>query len=364
MRGHHERQAEMLFGETADALIPRDHPLRAIRVIVDAALAQMSERFASMYAPIGRPSVPPEHLLKASLLMALYSIPSERRLCMELRYNLLFKWFLDLNIREKPFDPTTFSQNRERLMNTDLATTFLGLVVAEARRRQLLSSDHFSVDGTLIEAWASTKSFRPRDGEPPSSPPAGGRNAEVNFHGERRTNETHASTTDPEARLARKGRGQAAKLSYLGHILIENRSGLIVDAMLTQASGTAERDAALVMVKRTCGRRRRITLGADKGYDTRQFVADCRDAGVTPHVAQNNSRRRSAIDGRTAHHPGYALSQRVRKRVEEPFGWAKTVALIRKLRFIGQRRNEFWFKLVMAGYDLVRMANIEARAAV
>ena len=365
MRGAKERQSEMMFGLAVDELVPSDHPLRRIRVIVDGVLAQMSDRFAALYATTGRPSVPPEHLLKASLLMGLYSIRSERQLCDQLRYNLLFKWFLDLNVREQPFTPTTFSKNRMRLMNTDIAGEFLALVVQEAKRRKLLSTEHFTVDGTLIEAWASIKSFRPRDEDGGSSGPraGGGRDVAVDFHGERRSNETHRSSTDPESRLARKGRGQAAKLSYTGHVLMENRNGLMVDAMLTQATGTAEREAALVMLKRSPLRQKRATLGADKGYDTRQFVSDCREAGITPHVAQNVSGRRSAIDNRTTHHPGYAVSQRIRKRVEEGFGWLKTVAATRKLRYIGRQTNECWFKLAVAAFNLVRIANIEARRA-
>lgn len=362
MRGRAERQATMLLGATADSLIPPSHPIRRVRAIVDAVLKQLSPQFEAMYKDGGRPSVPPEHLLKASLLMALFSVPSERRVCEELRYNLLFKWFLDLNIDEEPFDATTFSQNRKRLLNTEVASNFLAEVVSEAQRRHLLSDEHFTVDGTLIEAWASNKSVRPRDEQ---DPPAGGggRNPEVNFHGQRRSNETHVSRTDPEARLARKGSAHPAKPSYTGHVLMENRSGLIVDAMLTQSTGTAERDAATTMLRRCKRRKRHVTLGADKGYDTRQFVADCRADGVTPHVAQNTSRRRSAIDGRTTRHPGYGISQRVRKRVEEVFGWAKTVALTRKLRYNGQAKNEYWFLIVAAGYNLRRMVNIEARAA-
>ena len=364
MRGRSERQSEMLLGVTADALVPKDHPIRRIRAIVDRVLAQMNDQFAALYEQNGRPSVPPEHLLKASLLMGLYSIRSERQLCEQLRYNVLFKWFLDLNIAETPFAPTTFSKNRERLMNTEVASEFLAQVVLEAMHRKLISAEHFTVDGTLIEAWASTKSFRPRaETGPPGGDAGSGKDVAIDFHGERRSNETHVSRTDSEARLARKGRGQPAKLSYQGHVLMENRNGLMVDAMLSQATGTAERDAALTMAKRYARRRKRVTLGADKGYDTRQFVSDCRQAGITPHVARNTSRRKSALDGRTTHHPGYALSQRFRKRVEEGFGWIKTVAATRKLRYIGRKKNEVWFTLMVAAYNLVRMANIELQAA-
>jgi transposase len=354
----------MLFGVTAADFVPAGHPLRRIKAIVDQVLQGMDDQFRSLYQANGRPSIPPEHLLKASLLMALYSIRSERQLCEQLRFNVLFKWFLDLNLLDEPFDQSSFSKNSERLLNTEIASEFLAQVVLEARRRKLLSSEHFTVDGTLIEAWASTKSFRPRDEQdPPSGAAGGGRNVAVDFHGERRSNETHVSRTDPEARLARKGRGQPAKLSYAGHVLMENRSGLVVDAMLTQATGTAEREAALTMLKRSPYRRKRATLGADKGYDTRQFVSDCRAVQVTAHVAQNTSGRRSAIDSRTTRHQGYQVSQRIRKRVEEGFGWLKTVGATRKLRYIGQKRNEYWFKLSMAGYNLVRMANLELARA-
>lgn len=363
MRGRSERQSEMLFGVTTDSLVPQDHPIRRIRAIVDSVLARMDGQFAALYKENGRPSVPPEHLLKAVLLMALYSIRSERQFCEQLRYNVLFKWFLDLSIGELPFAPTTFSKNRERLMNTDVASEFLAQVVREARHRHLLSAEHFTVDGTLIEAWASIKSFRPRGENEPPAGESGGKNVAVDFHGERRSNDSHVSKTDDEARLARKGRGQGAKLSYQGHVLMENRNGLMVDAMLTQATGTAEREAALTMLKRYAHRRKRVTLGGDKGYDTRQFVSDCRADGVTPHVARNISGRRSAIDGRTTHHPGYAVSQRFRKRVEEGFGWIKTVGATRKLRYIGQKKNEVWFKLMVAAYNIVRMGNIELKTA-
>ena len=370
MRGQVERQAEIMFTMKAEDVVPADHPLRRIRVIADGALQRMSAQLSEKYSRRGRRSVPPEHLLKASLLMALYSIPSERQLCEQLRYNLLYKWFLDLNIQEEPFDPTSFSQNRKRILNTEVASEFLAEVVMEAIRRGLLSSEHFTVDGTLIEAWASIKSFVPRtedDGSGASSGGSGsgegkGRDSAVDFHGQRRSNETHVSKTDPQSRLARKGNNQPAKLSYTGHVLMENRHGIMVDAMLTQATGTAERDAAIAMVKRYRHRRKRVTLGADKGYDTRQFVNDCREAGVTPHVAQNTSRRKSAIDKRTTHHPGYAVSQRLRKRVEEGFGWAKTVGGTRKLRYLGVAKNEFWFKIVIIAFDLVRMGNIQAKA--
>ncbi|MCK9485372.1 MAG: IS5 family transposase [Dehalococcoidia bacterium] len=360
MRGDDDRQAEMLIALTPDQLVPTDHPIRRIKPVVEAVLARLSPLFDEMYATRGRPSIPPEHLLKASLLIALFSVRSERQFCERLQYDLLFKWFLDLNVGDRSFNPTTFSKNRERLLRHRVADAFFAEVVAEAQRRQLLSSEHFTVDGTLLEAWASLKSYRPRDGQDP--PTGGGRNAEVDFRGQRRRRETHASTTDPEARLYTKGSGQAAKLCYLGHVLTENRHGLVVDAELTVAGGYAERTAALAMLDRRRGRKQ-ATLGADRGYDTRDFVAGLRERGVTPHVAQNDRNRRSAVDGRTTRHPGYAVSQRRRKRVEEVFGWGKTVGGLRKLRYVGRARNELCFKLTAAAYNLVRMAKLETMTA-
>lgn len=359
MRGDRENQALMLTAITPDHLVPADHPIRLIKPIVDRALTRLSPVFSTMYARVGRPSIPPEHLLKASVLIALFSVRSERQFCEQLRYNLLFKWFLDLNISDPAFDASTFSKNRQRLLEHEVASRFFAEVREEAEARDLLSDDHFSVDGTLLEAWASMKSMRPRDeGEGPGSGAGGGRNPSVDFHGERRTNETHASTTDPEARLARKGHGKETKLAYMGHVLMENRNGLIVDVLLTQATGTAEREAALQMLDRRVHKHRRVTLGADRGYDTQQFIADCRERGVTPHVAQNTSRRRSRIDGRTTRHIGYALSQRLRKRIEEIFGWTKAVGGGDKLRYIGLERNQFWATLTGAAYNLIRMARL------
>jgi transposase len=358
MRGRADRQAEMLLALTPDHFVPPDHPIRRIKGIVEPILARLSPTFDEMYATVGRPSIPPEHLLKASLLIALFSVRSERQFCERLRYDLLFKWFLDLNVAEPPFDATTFSKNRRRLLEHDIAQLFFAEVVEEARRRQLLSADHFSVDGTLLEAWASLKSYRPRDEEEP--PRGGGRNAEVDFRGQRRRRETHVSRTDPEAQLYAKGSGQTAKLCYMEHLLMENRNGLVVGVMLTEADGFAERKAALSLVERYVSGR--ATLGADRAYDTRDFVAACRARGLTPHVAQHTRGRRSAIDGRTTRHPGYAVSQRVRKRVEEPFGWKKTVGGLRKLRYIGRAANEFCAILTAAAYDLLRMAKLEAAA--
>lgn len=358
MRGDTTRQAEMLTPLTPDSFVPADHPIREIKAIVDRVLCKLSPVFAEMYADRGRPSIPPEHLLKALLLKSLYSVRSERQLCERLHYDLLFKWFLDLNISSPAFDPTSFTKNRDRLLDHDVAGQFFAAVLAEARRRQLLSSDHFTVDGTLLEAWASMKSVRPRDDD---APRGGGKNPSVDFRHTHRSNLTHASTTDPDARLARKAAGQTTRLCYAGHALMENRNGIITDILITQATGTAEREAAVAMVDRRGGRRR-ITLGADKAYDTQDFIADLRVRAVTPHVAQHTTRRRSRVDGRVTRHPGYAQSQRKRKRVEEFFGWVKTVGGGRKLAFIGVVKNQLWAYIAAAAFNLVRIANI-ARAA-
>ena len=376
MRGDAERQSLMLFGVTPDQLVPADHPIRRIKAIVEPALTALSPTFAQMYAASGRPSIPPEHLLKASLLIALYSVRSERQFCERLQYDLLFKWFLDLNITDPAFDASTFSKNRARLLAHDVAAAFFDAVLDEARRRQLLSDEHFTVDGTLLDSWASMKSFKPKlaadaspdqagdeaGGDPPVG--GGGRNPDVDFHGQQRSNATHASTTDPDARLLRKGKGKPAQLCVMGHVLMENRNGLVVDVLVTHATGTAEREAALQMLDRRPAPQRAGTLGGDKGYDTRAFVADCRTRQITPHVTQNTSGRRSAIDGRTTRHPGYAISQRIRKQVEEIFGWTKTIGGGRKLRYLGLERNQFWAELTTATYNLVRMVRLEvARSA-
>lgn len=362
MRGDATNQMLLLLAVTPDQLVPAEHPIRRMQPIVERALAALSSSFAALYAPTGRPSIPPEHLLKGSLLIALSSIRSERQFCERLQYDLLFTWFLDLNITDPAFDASSFSKNRERLMRHDVAAAFFDAVLDEARRHRLLSDEHFTVDGTLLERWASMKSFRPTDrptdGGDGSPPAGGGRKAEVDFHGQKRSNATHASTTDPDARLARKGTGKEAKLCLAGHLLMENRNGLAVDVLLTHATGTAEREAALAMLDRRPGPASRATLGADKGYDTRDFVAQCRDRHITPHVAQNTTGRRSAIDGRTTRHPGYAISQRIRKRVEEIFGWTKTVGGGRTLRSIGLARNHYWAELTTAAYNLVRMVKL------
>jgi len=353
MRGKQDTQVTMLCALTPEQLVPQDHPIRQIKPIVDRALSGLSATFNQMYAETGRPSIPPEHLLKACLLIALYSVRSERQFCERLQYDLLFNWFLDLNIMDPAFDASTFSKNKERLLKHEVARGFLGAVLAEARQRRLLSEDHFTVDGTLLEAWASLKSFRPKGGGG-ESPGTGEKNPGVDFHGEHRTNDTHQSSTDSEARLARKGAGKEARLCFSGHVLMENRNGLVVDVTVTKATGTAERDTAIDMLERVPGKHR-ITVGGDKNYDTEDFVAGCREMNITPHVA---CRQWTALDRRTTRHQGYQVSQRVRKRVEEIFGWVKTVGGGRKLRYRGVARNQLWAEFVVAAYNLVRMARL------
>jgi transposase len=362
MRGLDQRTGELFSYVDLEARVRADHPLRPIRAIVNDALAALEGQFASLYAQVGRPSIPPEKLLRAMLLQAFYSIRSERQLMERLDYDLLFRWFVGLGIDDPAWDHSTFSKNRDRLLEGDIAAKFLGAVLAQPRVKRLLSTEHFSVDGTLIEAWASMKSFRPEDGsgKPPSG---GGRNAEANFRGKTRCNATHASTTDPDARLYRKGAGREAKLCFMGHALMENRSGLLVGACLTRADGHAERVAALALIEAHADRPRPITLGADKGYDAEDFVNELRAMRVTPHVAQNTSGRRSAIDGRTTRHVGYGLSQRIRKRIEEAFGWIKTVAGQDKTRFCGIERVEFAFTFAAAACNLVRLPRLLAGAA-
>jgi transposase len=353
----------MLMGVTVEDFIPKDHPIRRIRALVDEVLAELSPQFSAMYSGVGRNSIPPEHLVKGKMLMALYSIRSERQFCERLQYDLLFKWFLGMNITDPSFDHSTFSKNQERLMKQGIAAEVLATVTVEARRRRLISDDHFTVDGTLLEAWASLKSVHPKDQDPPDG--NGWKNPDVDFHGTKRSNETHASTTDPEARMARKGNGKETRLCFAGHILMENRNGLILDVLVTQATGTSEREAALVMLDRRLTPAMRCTLGADKGYDTQGFIDELRWRQVTPHVAQNTGggRRSSAIDERTTRHPGYALSQRLRKRVEECFGWMKTTGGGRKLRYKGTAKNQLWATFNVITYNLLRMANIAAQAA-
>jgi transposase len=335
-------------------MVPADHPLRTIRALADEALRSLSCQFDRMYAKTGRPSVPPERLLKGQLLTALYSIRSERQLCEQLHYNLLFRWFLGMDMLEPAFDATTYSQNRERLMDHEVAAQFFSAVRDQAQG--LMSRDHFTVDGTLIEAWASIKSFRPRDEDDHDH------NGWGDFRGQRRSNETHASTTDAESRLMRKGSGQPAKLSYMGHALVENRHGLLVELQVSSATGYAERDTACEML-RSADRSARSTVGADRGYDTRGFVDQCRAIGVTAHVAQHQTRRRSAIDERTTRHPGYAMSQKIRKRIEQVFGWAKTIGGLRRTRYRGLRRTQFTAHLVGAAYNLIRIARLRPMPA-
>ncbi len=360
MRGSTDPQLAMLSSLSTEDLIPADHPIRKIRVVVDAVLAELDPVFDEMYAPAGRRSVPPEQLLKSTVLMAMYSIRSERAFCERLNYDLLFKWFLDMRIDQPAFDATTFSKNRERLLEHEVADEFFEAVVRQAKLRRYMSSEHFSVDGTLLKAWASHTSFKPKAG-PPSEPPAG-RNSEVGWHREKRSNETHASTTDPEARLYKKSNNTPATLCYSGHLLMEHRSALIVDAELTTADGYAERATALEMLARLPTTARRRTVAGDKAYDTKGFVAGVRELGFTPHVAQNT--RVSAIDGRTTRHGGHVVSQRIRKRVEEPFGWAKTIAGGRQLRYRGRDRNRAWFKMIAAVYNLIRIAALDTQRAI
>lgn len=392
MRGVEKQQSAMFSYVSLEERIPADHPLRALRPLVDRALQSLSPSFDTIYSEEGRPSIPPEQLLRALLLQVLYTIRSERQLVEQLAYNLLFRWFVGLGIDDPVWVPTAFSKNRDRLLAGDIARGFFQAVLAQAREAQLLSTEHFTVDGTLIQAWAGQKSFRrdpakgagsrEDDGPPspavpkhrrkflpaddprrtpgaPSTEPS--RNAAVDFHGERRSNTTHTSTTDPDARLAKKSGGAEAKLAFHGHLMTENRSGLVVQAKLTPATGTAERDAAVAMAADAPYRQERITLGADKHYDTQQCVADLRAVGATPHVAQNDTATHpSAIDGRTTRHPGYAVSQRKRKQVEEVFGWLKTVGLLRQTRHRGAERVGWMFTFATAVYNLVRIRNLMA----
>jgi transposase len=357
MRGDDILQGAMFSYVSPEQRVPADHPLRPIRQMVDTVLSRLSPCFEGMYAEGGRPSIPPEKLLRALLLQCLYSVRSERLLMEQLDYNLLFRWFVGLNMDDPVWDFTVFSKNRERLLEADVARAFFVEVGQLAREQGLLSDEHFTVDGTLIEAWAGQKSFKPRTGTPPPSDPDSG-NPSVNFRGQKRTNDTHASTTDADAKLYKKAKGHEAKLAFLGHVLMENRNGLVVETRLTGATGTAEREAALEMIGAK-PQRGRVTLGGDKGYDTREHVARLRQLKVTPHVAQNTERRGgSAIDARTTRHAGYTVSQTKRKRVEEIFGWFKTVAMMRKTRFRGLERVGWMFTWAAAAYNLVRMRNL------
>lgn len=355
MRGADEQPGSMFSYVSLEERVPADHPLRAIRRITDRALERLAPRFGALYVNFGRPSIAPEKLLRALLLQALYTIRSERQLMEQLDYNLLFRWFVGLGMDDAVWSPTTLTKNRDRLLDGDIAAAFFDAVLMHADSTRLLSDEHFTVDGTLLESWASQKSFRPRDQEPPSP---GGSNPSVNFHGQRRANATHQSTTDPDARLYKKARGREARLGYLGHVLMEHRSGLVVNAMVTPADGYGERDAALVMVAAVPGRHR-ITVAGDKAFDTRAEVAELRRMGATPHVAANAERPGgSAIDGRTTRHPGYAVSQRKRKLVEQAFGWMKTVGGLRKLRHRGGRLVTWIFTFAAAAYNIVRMRRL------
>src|SRR4051812_43278835 len=376
MRGRDHQRGHLGGYVDPEAMVPPDHPLRQIRPLVNTALERLSPDFDELYSLTGRPSVPPEQLLRALLLQAFFTVRSERQLMEQLRYNILFRWFVGLSIEAPVWDVTVFTKNRDRLLEGDIAHGFLRAILADPQVKRLLSNEHFSVDGTLIEAWArlaegsarqslvewpdegSMKSFRPKDGS--GEPPGPGRNGARDFHGEARSNETHASTTDPDARLYKKAEGQAAKLCHMGHVLIENRSCLVVDTRTTLATGTAEREAAMIAA---IPGQHRITVGCDKAYDTQDFVADVRGLGATPHVTQNDKARRSAIDGRTTRHWGYQVSQRVRKRIEETFGWMKTIGGQRKTRYRGTPRVGWMFTLAAAAYDLIRLPKLLGAAA-
>jgi len=360
MRGPDTQQSSMFSYLSPEERVPAKHPLRPIRQMVDEVLKALSPHFSGLYSTFGRPSIPPEKLLRALLLQVLYTVRSERMLMEQLEYNLLFRWFVGLNMDEAVWVPTVFTKNRDRLLEGDVAEKFFQLVLTQARVADLLSDEHFSVDGTLIEAWASHKSFQRKD--QPVPPPDDPGNPTVDFHGEKRSNDTHESTTDPDARLARKSGGHEAKLAYCGNVMIENRNGLVVDTELLQCNGTAERDAAMLMAERVEGTER-ITVAADKAYDTKDFVSEMRGMNVTPHVSQNIKRSGgSAIDGRTTRHEGYQVSQRKRKRIEEVFGWIKTVGTLRKTRHRGLETVRWVFTFTATAYNLVRMRNLMSPA--
>ncbi len=375
MRGDDAQTASMFSYVSCEARVPADHPLRLIRAVVDEALVVLSDGLDTLYSSQGRPSIAPEKLLRALLLQAFFGIRSERQLMEQLDYNLMFRWFVGLSVDAPVWDASTFSKNRDRLLAGDVARQFLAAVIEQPRVKALMSDEHFSVDGTLIQAWASHKSFQPNAGtaaggkdDPPSGGGGAGRNAERDWKGQSRSNQTHASTTDPDARLARKSDGQSSILAYAGHVMMENRNGLVRDACLTHASGTAERDAALAMLDRRAGKRR-ITLGADKGYDVTAFVQALRRRRVTPHIAadrrvsKHGVARHSEIDARTTRHPGYAISQRIRKRIEEVFGWTKSAAGLRQTRFRGIERVGWAFTLAAVAYNLVRLPRLLAPTA-
>jgi transposase len=363
MRGEERRQQAMLVVIDPEKRVPKDHPVRRVKQLADAALEKLSPVFDEMYSAVGRPSIPPERLLRGALLMALYTVRSERMFCERLDYDLMFRWFLGMEMDEPSFDHSTFSRNRARLLEHAVAGEFFRAVVEQARALKLLSDEHFTVDGTLVEAWASLKSFRRKDagaGDPPDDPG----NPTVNFRGERRSNVTHQATTDPEARLAKKDAGEEAKLCYSANALMENRNTILIDFQVDPADGTAERRAALAMADERLPGGRRITLGGDKGYDTRDFVAGCRALNITAHVAQNQARPGgSAIDARTVRHRGYAVSQWIRKQVEETFGWMKTIGGLRKTRYRGRQRVQMHAYLVATAYNLLRIAKLRPAPA-
>jgi transposase len=356
MRGSDERTGELFSYVDIEERIPQNHPLRLIRRIVNEVLSELDGEFAKLYAEDGRPSIAPERLLRALLLQAFYTIRSERQLMEQLHYNLLYRWFVGLGVDDPVWVPTVFSKNRDRLLGAEVARQFLCELLTHRQVRALLSDEHFSVDGTQVQAWASMKSFAAKDGS--SDPPSPGRNGERDFHGEKRCNETHASTTEPEAKLYKKGKGKEAKLSYIGNVMTENRNGFVVEAELRPMSGTVEREAATAMIVRHSPGAQRITVGGDKNFDTTDFVADMRALNVTPHVAQNTSGRRSAIDHRTTRHAGYAVSQQKRKRVEEPFGWGKTIGGLARPMLRGVKKLDFKFIWTMAAYDLIKLPRL------
>lgn len=365
MRGRDDRSEGFFCYVRLEERIPADHPLRAIRALADEVLGSLNKRFEGLYSTMGRPSIAPEMLLRATLLQAFFSVRSERMLMEQINYNLLFRWFVGLPIDAEVWHPTVFTHNRDRLLEAAIAHEFLAALLGLPQVKKLLSSEHFSVDGTLIEAWASMKSFRPKDGS--GEPPSPGRNGERNFHNEKRSNETHASTTDPDARLYRKADGRESRLCFMGHVLMENRNGLAVGAALTRATGTAEREATLVLLDRRRGNRR-ITLGADKAFDVSAFVAELRARHVTPHIAIDGRVsklgvvRKTAVDGRTTRHPGYRISQMCRKRIEEVFGWIKTQAGLAKVKLRGCAKVEALFTFRVAAYNLIRIPKLLATA--
>lgn len=357
MRGRKKDQLSMLSLASPDQMVPQRHPLRAVKKLADEALKELQPVFDEMYSDIGRPSIPPEHLLKATLLMSLYGLRSERMFCEQLGYNMLFKWFLEVQIADAPFDQSSFGKNRARMMESDVAARFFAAVVKAAKKRKLLSSEHFSADGTLIESYASMKSVRRKDEDDNND---GDGNGWADFRGKKRSNDTHESKTDSDARLIRKGKGREAKLAFIANALTENRNGLVVGFGVELADGRAERDGALDLLETAVGGNRRVTLGADKNYDTREFVKMCRDLNVVPHVTQNVTNRRSAIDRRTTRHPGYEVSQRKRRRIEQVFGWLKSAANLRKSRYVGRAKTAFFATLAVASYNLLRIARLTA----